>query len=369
MRSPLFVGPSQIDGELLIRLPFNFQNYLCWELTHLLVRVTHPPSPGCRPPRSMALLANMPSATFTDFEDSGAAVVPLEDIGNGVLLAPLEQFRMKGDVPEPSFCLVLGHLSGHSFIVREPAPPAADGEDGTPQDPESRPTQAFDPVALLIERAKQPAATPADALAKQVVILEREELQLLLTEWNGLQDKPLWQALRLRLQKERLARQRLKSNAARRKAIAGFEAAKAAAEAAAEAGGDASAAEAAPPVDDQAQTAEPQVDVLFLLREMPSDLGELSELAAEGLCEGGLVDLWASIYLAGKTVGAEGSSEVDCETPELPRLFYEAIHSAPLGTDMANCTVCTLRDCHSLAFAPPTEVVEGGSAVADTQTQ
>ncbi|CAE8658560.1 unnamed protein product, partial [Polarella glacialis] len=105
--------------------------------------------------------------------------------------------------------------------------------------------------------------------------------------------------------------------------------------------------------------------------EMPSDLGELSELAAEGLCEGGLVDLWASIYLAGKTVGAEGSSEVDCETPELPRLFYEAIHSAPLGTDMANCTVCTLRDSHSLAFAPPTEVVEGGSggsAVADTQT-
>ena len=29
-------------------------------------------------------------------------------------------------VPEPSFCFVLGHLSGHSFVVEDPPPPLAE---------------------------------------------------------------------------------------------------------------------------------------------------------------------------------------------------------------------------------------------------
>eukprot|EP00931_Biecheleriopsis_adriatica_P116445 TRINITY_DN92081_c0_g1_i1.p1 TRINITY_DN92081_c0_g1~~TRINITY_DN92081_c0_g1_i1.p1 ORF type:complete len:578 (-),score=128.99 TRINITY_DN92081_c0_g1_i1:22-1755(-) len=96
-RSPLFVGPSQMDGELLIRLPFNFSKAISWELTHLLFRASHPPGTGCCAPKSIGLLANSPSATFTDFEDSAtAALVNLEDLGNGVLRASLEHLRAKG---------------------------------------------------------------------------------------------------------------------------------------------------------------------------------------------------------------------------------------------------------------------------------
>merc|ERR1712232_630730 len=95
-RSPLFVGPSQCDGELLIRLPFNFPKALSWEFTHLRVRASHPPAPGCVAPRSVALLANTPSATFSDFEDSNAVEVALTRVGDGEFIIPLEQYRIKG---------------------------------------------------------------------------------------------------------------------------------------------------------------------------------------------------------------------------------------------------------------------------------
>ncbi|CAE7837358.1 RNF14, partial [Symbiodinium necroappetens] len=95
-KSPLFVGPSQMDGEILLRLPFNFTSAISWEVTHIHVRATHPPAPNCCRPKSLGLLANSPSATFSDFDDSTAVTVNLEDMGNGVFRASLEPFRTKG---------------------------------------------------------------------------------------------------------------------------------------------------------------------------------------------------------------------------------------------------------------------------------
>eukprot|EP00927_Polykrikos_kofoidii_P055174 TRINITY_DN49462_c0_g1_i1.p1 TRINITY_DN49462_c0_g1~~TRINITY_DN49462_c0_g1_i1.p1 ORF type:complete len:579 (-),score=81.26 TRINITY_DN49462_c0_g1_i1:67-1731(-) len=95
-RSPLFIGPSECDGELMLRIPFNFQNQICWEITHLIVRASHPPAPGCRPPRSIGILVNRPSATFNDFDDSDAIKIDLRETGDGVFVAQLEQFRVRG---------------------------------------------------------------------------------------------------------------------------------------------------------------------------------------------------------------------------------------------------------------------------------
>lgn len=120
-RSPLFVGPSHCDGELIVRIPFNFQKAISWELTHILIKATHPPSPGCRAPRSIALLANAPNATFTDFDDP-SCVVRLQDDGKGALLAPLEQFRTKGTFKRVT-CLCLRFSSS-----------SLDGDDGEEQD-------------------------------------------------------------------------------------------------------------------------------------------------------------------------------------------------------------------------------------------
>ncbi|CAK0822932.1 unnamed protein product [Prorocentrum cordatum] len=53
-------------------------------------------APRSRPPRSLALLANSPSATFTDFDDPTVTVVDLEDNGKGALIASLEHLRFKG---------------------------------------------------------------------------------------------------------------------------------------------------------------------------------------------------------------------------------------------------------------------------------
>ncbi|CAE7541662.1 RNF14, partial [Symbiodinium microadriaticum] len=77
-KSPLFVGPSQMDGEILLRLPFNFTSAISWEVTHIHLRATHPPAPNCCRPKSLGLLANSPSATFSDFDDSTAVTVNLE---------------------------------------------------------------------------------------------------------------------------------------------------------------------------------------------------------------------------------------------------------------------------------------------------
>eukprot|EP00930_Biecheleria_cincta_P039926 TRINITY_DN27399_c0_g2_i1.p1 TRINITY_DN27399_c0_g2~~TRINITY_DN27399_c0_g2_i1.p1 ORF type:complete len:586 (+),score=106.64 TRINITY_DN27399_c0_g2_i1:26-1759(+) len=106
-RSPLFLGPSHLDGELLIRLPFNFSKAISWELTHILIHATHPPSPQCVPPKSIGLLPNMPSATFNDFDDSNvAALMNLEAVGSGVFRASLEHLRVKGSFRRVS-CLTL----------------------------------------------------------------------------------------------------------------------------------------------------------------------------------------------------------------------------------------------------------------------
>lgn len=95
-RAPLFVGPSSCDGELLVRLPFNFRKAMNWELTHILVQATHPPAPHSCPPRSVALLPNVTSAQFNDFDDPSITAIDTLDMGSGIFLVPLEQFRCKG---------------------------------------------------------------------------------------------------------------------------------------------------------------------------------------------------------------------------------------------------------------------------------
>lgn len=122
IRSPLFVGPSEVDGELLVRIPFNFRKAMSWEITHILLRASHPPAPHSYPPRSVALLPNMPSATFTDFDDPTATVVPVQAGPKGTLVVPLEQFRAKG-----IFRRVIS-LSMRFSVAEVPTTPGAEAE-------------------------------------------------------------------------------------------------------------------------------------------------------------------------------------------------------------------------------------------------
>lgn len=93
-RSPLFIGASQCDGELLVRVPFN--EALAWELTHIVIRATHPPSPGSRPPRTLGAIPNQPSASFSDFDDPTAPLVEFQDMGDAGFVASFEGFRARG---------------------------------------------------------------------------------------------------------------------------------------------------------------------------------------------------------------------------------------------------------------------------------
>mmetsp|Transcript_52178 Transcript_52178/g.124352 ORF Transcript_52178/g.124352 Transcript_52178/m.124352 type:complete len:704 (+) Transcript_52178:116-2227(+) len=95
-RSPLFVGPSSCDGEVMLLIPFNFQKSLAWEITHIQLKASHPPAPNSAAPKSMGLLPNVTSASFSDFDDPTTPVVQLQDRGKGVLVAALEHFRVKG---------------------------------------------------------------------------------------------------------------------------------------------------------------------------------------------------------------------------------------------------------------------------------
>jgi len=220
-----------------------------------------------------------------------------------------------GKIPETRFCLVLGHLSGQNFKVQ---PPSEDGE-ATLQD--------FDPCTLLLNQVKQSGDAP-----KSIVLLDKEELNGYCQEAYGLQDQPVWAGLKFRLEKERAARQRTKSNALRRKLIADFE------DASAESPGEAQI------------PSMPEVDVLFLL-DAP-DVEELQGMSDAGLYE--VVDLWANIHFAGKTMDeSDPPIQVECPMGEVPQMFYQAISSAAIKTDLANCTVCTVLDSHQLAFTVP----------------
>jgi len=257
-------------------------------------------------------------------------------------------------VPEPNFCFVLGHLTGHTFIVEDPPPPLAEGEE-PPAEPAQPTTREFDPCALIVAKAKE----PGDALLKNIIVIEREDLQVVATA----EEKTLAAALRQRLEKEKAARLRRKHNNARQAAIAAFEAAKAAEDAG-----------EVPPVPAVAEEEAPRADALVLLKDYPSCAEDLQEISAEGLCVDGLVNLWAALYMAGESLGdlpeptpqAEGVEDgtvqddvvpperpvLAAEPPEIVRLFYDAIHAAPLNTDLVNCTVFTLPKSHQLAFAP-----------------
>lgn len=124
VRSPLFVGPSGCDGEILLKISFAFQRAMCWEVTHFVLRASHPPSHGCRPPRSLGIMPNMPHATFSDFEDPTAIIVPLRESSSGVFVASLEQFRVKG-----TFKRVLC-MSIRLSVASAPVPSTASGTTG-----------------------------------------------------------------------------------------------------------------------------------------------------------------------------------------------------------------------------------------------
>lgn len=90
-----FVGPSECDGEMILKLPFS--NGFCWEITHLTFGAAHPPAPGAKPPVKVQVLANRPDASFDDFDDGNAANVDLvEDEATRMLMCSLESFRSKG---------------------------------------------------------------------------------------------------------------------------------------------------------------------------------------------------------------------------------------------------------------------------------
>jgi hypothetical protein len=135
--SPLFVGPSECDGELVLRIPFNFTKSMTWELTHMLFRASHPPAPLSYPPRSVALIPNVTSVSFDDFME--AVQVPLEEAPGGGLLARLEGFHMKGTFRRV-FSLAM-RLSLRTV-----------GPDGVVFDPEDLPEDAqvfFNDIALF----------------------------------------------------------------------------------------------------------------------------------------------------------------------------------------------------------------------------
>ncbi|CAE7226777.1 RNF14, partial [Symbiodinium pilosum] len=88
------------------------------------------------------------------------------------------------------------------------------------------------------------------------------------------------------------------------------------------------------PEQPEAKAKEEQVDVLFLI-EAPADLEELQAMSDAGLYE--VVDLWTSIFFAGKSVDeADPTLQVDGEVPAGPQLFYEAIHAASASSDVSN---------------------------------
>jgi hypothetical protein len=246
-------------------------------------------------------------------------------------------------VSEPSFCFVLGHLTGHSFVVEEPPPVAAEGEE-PPEVPNPPVVRDFDPCELVLTKTKE----AVDPLLKRIICIEKEDLQTVATA----EEKTLAEALKERLVKERAARHRRKHNDAKRAAIAAVEAAKLAGE-----NGENVAEDPEPEVETKFKA-----DTLVFVRDFPSTQQELEEISALGLCSEGIVDLWATVYVTGESLGDLPPADEDGEHPERPvlvqdptdmvRLFYDGIHAAALDTELANCTVCTLPRSHTLAFPP-----------------
>lgn len=92
-----FVGPSECDGEMILKVPFSFPKALSWEITHVIFGANYPPAPGAMPPVRIQVLANRPDASFDDFHDGNAANVNLvKGEAAGTLIASLESFRSKG---------------------------------------------------------------------------------------------------------------------------------------------------------------------------------------------------------------------------------------------------------------------------------
>jgi len=247
-----------------------------------------------------------------------------------------------GDVPEPHFCFVLGHLVGHPLRVEELPKPPAEGEE-VPVDPGPLAVNDFDPCAMILAKAKE----PGDPFLKSIVIVDREELERAATA-DPEEEKSLAWALRQRLEKERAARKRKKWNDARRKALAALEAAKAAEE----------AGEAAAAGEEASKTAEDESSKLnnfmLILNNYGTTPEELQEIAAEGFCAEGLVDLFCAVYLVGETVEERDGGRMFTvpEAPALVDVYYNAIHAAPINTDLANSTVCTFAKSHTLAHPP-----------------
>lgn len=249
-----------------------------------------------------------------------------------------------GSVPEPNFCFVLGHLVGHPLRVEEPPKAPAEGEEA-PADPGPLPVHDFDPCALVFARAKE----TEDPFNKSIVVVDREDLQRTITAEADGEDKSLAWALRNRIEKEKAARKRRKWNDARRKAIVAFEAAKAA-----EAAGDAAGEDTSKAVEEEKPKSARAENFLLLLRDYGTTQEEIQEIASEGCCADGLVELFCIVNMAGETIEeSEGNRlRVMLEPPELVNIYYDIIHAAPINTDLSNSTICTHAQSHSLAFPP-----------------
>lgn len=261
-------------------------------------------------------------------------------------------------VPEPVFCLALGHLYSHTFRAIRKEPRIGDESPTSNEDAEDTETVIdFDPVAVVVERAKMQTSSQEELLARKVMVVDREELHAQAKDENG-EDKTLAFALRVRLEKERSARSRAKSNAAKRKAIADAETAK-------------EITEEPQQEDEEVCCPVPQADFLLLSTGYPADINELQELASEGILESGVVDVWATVYMAGETISstengnsAENAGLLDdpvlhgFDLPPQVDQFYQAIRDAPNTSELASFTVCTLRESQNLVNPPAdTELV------------
>lgn len=162
-------------------------------------------------------------------------------------------------------------------------------------------TSEFDPCEILEERGR----LIEEPLKKRITLVERSELQAIGDEPTDVAaKKTVPTVLRERLVRERAARIKAKRMRMRERAnrLKQREL---------ETRGDEEEDENEPVVEPD------QADFILLVIDYPNNADEIRELADEKLGIGGLVDLWAQIYLAGATLGDNGptGSAKNCTAP------------------------------------------------------
>lgn len=236
--------------------------------------------------------------------------------------------------PEPQLSCVIAHAVGHAFEVED-----------------SEGVRTFDPCTQLLDRQRQKDLEEVDPLTH----VGREELESLREE-----GKSLACALRRKVEAEVLARKRRKSNAAKKRLI--------------ETGG------ASTPETDSAGIPE----LVILLVGYPANVTELEELCQETVFD--CASCWVMIYYAGVTLKKSGGvlpieSTADpesistdvlvpcaCEVPEVVDAFFDCIQRAELGSNLANATIRTIPDSHTLASKREAEVSRTRTALLSVCT-